>query len=65
MLLEKVENKLKKIKQNINKENFIYDFLEAYEQPKSTIKRLKIGDYNLSKKPNDRSTSWVNDKATS
>lgn len=53
MLLEKVENKLKKIKQNINKENFIYDFLEAYEQPKSTIKRLKIGDYNLSKKPNE------------
>ena len=53
MLLEKIEDKIKKIEKNINKKNFIYDFLEAYEQPKSTIKRLKLGDYNLSKKTNE------------
>ena len=53
MFIEKVEERLKKIVQNIDKKNFIYDFLEAYEQPKSTIKRLKQGDYNLSKKSNE------------
>ena len=52
MFIEKVEERLKKIVQNIDKKNFIYDFLEAYEQPKSTIKSLKQGDYNLSKKSN-------------
>tara|TARA_B110000971_G_scaffold113972_1_gene116931 strand:- start:3405 stop:6074 length:2670 start_codon:yes stop_codon:yes gene_type:complete len=53
MLIENIENKLKKIEQSLDKKNFIYDFLEAYEQPKSTIKRLKDGDYNLSKNSNE------------
>lgn len=53
MLLERIEKNLIKIQENLNKDNFIYDFLEAYEQPKSSIKRLKDGDYNLSKKPNE------------
>ena len=53
MLLERIEKSLKKIQENINKDNFIYDFLEAYEHPKSSIKRLKDGDYNLSKKTNE------------
>lgn len=53
MLLERIEKSLKKIEENLNKDNFIYDFLEAYEQPKASIKRLKAGDYNLSKKPNE------------
>jgi len=53
MLLERIEKNLKNIQENINKDNFIYDFLEAYEQPKSSIKRLKDGDYNLSKKTNE------------
>ena len=53
MLLERIEKNLKNIQENINKDNFIYDFLEAYEQPKSSIKRLKDGDYNLSKKSNE------------
>ena len=53
MLLERIEKSLIKIQENLNKDEFIYDFLEAYEQPKSSIKRLKDGDYNLSKKPNE------------
>ena len=53
MLLERIENNLKIIEKNINKENFIYAFLEAYEQPKATINRLKKGDYNLSKNNNE------------
>ena len=53
MLLERIEENLKKIESNLDKDNFIYQFLEAYEQPKSSIKRLKDGDYNLSKKQNE------------
>ena len=53
MLLERIEKNLKNIQENINKDNFIYDFLAAYEQPKSSIKRLKYGDYNLAKKTNE------------
>jgi len=53
MLLERIEENLKKIENNLDKDNFIYQFLEAYEQPKSSIKRLKDGDYNLSKKPHE------------
>ena len=45
MLLERIEKNLKRIQENLNKDNFIYDFLEAYEQPKASIKRLKDGDY--------------------
>ena len=53
MLLEKIENNLKIIEKKIQKESFIYDFLEAYDQPKSTILRLKKGDYNLSQKSHE------------
>ncbi|MBC8300400.1 MAG: class I SAM-dependent DNA methyltransferase [Pelagibacterales bacterium] len=53
MLLNKIENNLKTIEKSINQDNFIYDFLEAYDQPKSTIKRLKDGVYNISKKKNE------------
>ena len=49
MNLDKIENDLKNISSNINKENFIYDFLLAYGLPKSSINRLKKGDYNKSK----------------
>jgi hypothetical protein len=43
MLLERIEKNLKKIQENINKDNFIFDFLEAFEQPKASIKRIKEG----------------------
>lgn len=49
MNLDKIENELKNISSSINKETFIYDFLLAYGLPKSSINRLKKGDYNQSK----------------
>jgi hypothetical protein len=53
MLIEKIENSLKKLLTNIKKETFIFDFLEAYDLPKATISRLQKGDYNLSKNCNE------------
>ena len=49
MNLDKIENELKNISSKKNKETFIYDFLLAYGLPKSSINRLKKGDYNKSK----------------
>jgi hypothetical protein len=57
MNLEKIESNLKKLVSNIDKENFIYDFLLAYGLPKSSINRLKKGDYNKSK--NDGEIIWT------
>ena len=45
-----IQNKLKFLAQNIDKDQFIYDFLLAFGFSKTTITRLKKGDYNLSKK---------------
>jgi len=53
MSLEIIEKNLRKITENLDTSNFIYDFLLAYEQPKSTVKRLKTGGNNLSKKENE------------
>ena len=50
MNLEKIEKNLEKLVQDFKKENFIYDFLLAFDQPKATINRLKKGTYNLSNK---------------
>ncbi len=49
MSLEKIETELSKISSKLDKENFIYDFLLSYGLPKSSINRLKKGDYNKSK----------------
>lgn len=49
MNLDKIETNLKNISAKIDKENFIYDFLLAFDLPKSSINRLKKGDYNQSK----------------
>ena len=57
MNLEKIENNIKELVSNIDKENFIYDFLLAYGLPKSSINRLKKGDYNKSK--NDGEIIWA------
>ncbi len=38
---------------NFSKENFIYDFLLAYGMSKTSITRLKKGDFNLSKKKDE------------
>jgi type II restriction/modification system DNA methylase subunit YeeA len=53
MEITELENRLKKITEDINKETFIYDLLLAYDFPKATISRIKSGDLNLSKNPNE------------
>lgn len=53
MELSDIENKLKELVKNINKEQFIYDLLLVYGFPKATISRLKTGDSNLSKNSNE------------
>ena len=53
MNLEIIEKNLKKITENLDTSSFIYDFLLAYGYPKSTVKRLKTGSYNLSNKENE------------
>ncbi len=44
-----IESKLKLLVSKIDKENFIYSFLEAYNLPKASITRLQKGSLNLSK----------------
>jgi len=44
-----IENNVKEIIENFSKENFIYNLLLAYGISKSTVTRLKKGDYNQSK----------------
>lgn len=41
---------LLQLSENLDKENFIYDFLLAFGLSKTTITRLRKGDYNLSKR---------------
>ena len=53
MEISELENRLKKLTEDINKETFIYDLLLAYDFPKATISRLKAGDLNLSKNTNE------------
>ena len=53
MNLEKLEDNLKNITKNLDKENFLYNFLLAFDQPKATINRLKKGDLNQSKTDNE------------
>ncbi|MCC6286476.1 MAG: class I SAM-dependent DNA methyltransferase [Chitinophagaceae bacterium] len=44
-----IENNVKNIFKNFSKENFLYDLLLAYGISKTSITRLKNGDFNLSK----------------
>jgi len=55
--LEQIEKDIKKLVSNVDQENFIYDFLLAFGLPKSSINRLKKGDYNKSK--NDGEIIWA------
>lgn len=43
-----IQQRLQDISTNFDKENFIYDFLLSFGLSKTTITRLKKGDYNLS-----------------
>lgn len=45
-----IQDKLKNFAHKIDQHQFIYDFLLAFGFSKTTITRLKKGDYNLSKK---------------
>ena len=47
MLIEKIEDNLKKLIINFEKDTFIYDLLTAYEQPKTSVNRLKKGDIKI------------------
>lgn len=44
-----IEQNVKRIIENFSKENFLYDLLLAYGISKTSITRLKSGDFNLSK----------------
>lgn len=48
-----IEDSLIKMASSIMSDSFIYDLLLAYDFPKSTIARIKNGDLNLSKNPNE------------
>lgn len=50
MKKNEIQENLKTLAQNIDQENFIFDFLASFGLSKTTITRLKKGDYNLSKK---------------
>jgi len=53
MNIEKLEDNIQSLVTNLAKEMFIYDLLLAYGQPKAAITRLRKGDYNLSKSPDE------------
>ena len=44
-----IEKSLDELVKSLDKENFIYDLLVAYGISKTSITRLKKGDFNLSK----------------
>lgn len=47
MNVSKIEENLKALIGNLDKESFIYDLLLAYGLSKSAITRLKTGSYNV------------------
>jgi hypothetical protein len=56
MDLNKLEQNINSLVSHLNQDEFIYEFLLAYDFPKSSITRLKKGDYNKSK--NDGELLW-------
>ncbi len=49
MNTQEIEHNVKRIIEKFSKEDFLYDFLLAYGISKTSITRLKRGDFNLSK----------------
>ena len=49
MNITQIEKNVSKLIKNFNKESFIYDLLLAYDIPKATVAKLKVGNLNLSK----------------
>jgi type I restriction-modification system DNA methylase subunit len=56
MNITQIENNLKLLIENIDKETFIYQLLESYYLPKASISRLQKGSLNMSKIPGE--VSW-------
>ncbi|WP_116789167.1 class I SAM-dependent DNA methyltransferase [Flavobacterium psychrotrophum] len=48
-----IEKNVKSLVTNFNKDNFIYDLLLAYGISKTSITRLRTGDFNMSKIPGE------------
>jgi len=46
MTITQIENNITKLIKNFSQDNFIFEFLLAYGEPKATITRLKKGDLN-------------------
>lgn len=53
MNIEVISAAVAKLTNDIQTENFIYDLLAAYGKPKASITRLKKGNFNLSKAPDE------------
>lgn len=53
MNISQIQENLKKVLGDLNREEFIYELLNAYGKPKASISRLKNGTYNLSKNANE------------
>ena len=54
MTIDQIEENLKKLfESKICEETFFFDFLLAYGSPKTSVSRLKKGDYNLSTNPGE------------
>ncbi len=49
MTSKEIENNVIQVIENFSQEEFIYDLLLAYGISKTSITRLKKGDFNLSK----------------
>ena len=56
MNLEKLEQTVRDIVADLDRDEFIYQLLRAYDLPKASITRLKNGQYNQSK--NDGEVLW-------
>lgn len=53
MTSKEIENNLIKLTENLMNEEFIYDFLLAYGISKTSVTRLKKGDFNMSRVPGE------------
>ncbi|MBO0455698.1 class I SAM-dependent DNA methyltransferase [Enterococcus hulanensis] len=53
MSVIEIEDKIINIVKNIDKENFIFEFLKIYDIPNATVTRLKKGTNNLSKQTDE------------
>ena len=53
MQIEKITKNFQNLTKDINEKEFIFNFIEALDFPKTTISRLKKGNYNISQKENE------------